>query len=301
MNPAVNELNLAIKSDPKLIDAKRRLLLLYFQYRAYAQAIPLAQDLIKSEGEDLESLLILGNSLIYTDEMDEGKKILQKAVNKYPDNPNPKVSLARVLLADNQSEEARKLIEAAAAINPEDIIAQLVLASFYERMELYEPADKTMKKLKIDFPENRISYLAPARFYLRRNRVKDAETLLLEAIDKNIKDHEIYRSLALAQHRQRNFPAALDSFKEAVAISPDDQRSSILLADYYIFLRQIPQAKTTYEKIAEKWPELLPVKSKIAELLLAERDYDQAKKHIEGILEEGPDYAGGICCMGSYR
>lgn len=291
LNPAVSEFNLAIQQDPKFDEAKKTLLTLFFQYRAYPQAIDLARDMVKTIGEDLETLLVLGNSLVNTNELDEGRDILEKAVASFPDNPNPKVSLARVLLTDDKRERARELMEAAAGLNAEDMAAQLLLAWFYEKVELLDLTDQTMTRIRDGFPENRAAYLAPARYYMRRNRLDDSESLLREAIKAGLGDHTIYQALALTQHRKRDSQAALESFKTAVSISPDDQRSALLLADYYIYLKQIPEAKATYEKIAETWPELAPVKSKIAELLFAERDFDQAQQQIEGLLEENPDYA----------
>jgi len=290
LNAAVGEFNLAIQMDPRFDEAKKTLLSLYFRYRAYAQATDLARDMIETGGEDLETLLILGNSLVSTDEREEGRQVLEMAVADYPANPNPKVSLARVLLGDNERGRAQELMEAAANLNPEDMPAQLLLGWFYERIERFDLADRTMSGIRSGFPGNRAAYLAPARFYMRRNRLEDSETLLNEAIEADMGDHTIYQALALTQHRKRDFPAALENFKEAVAVSPDDQRSAMLLADYYIFLQQLPEAKAIYESIAERWPELTPVKSKIAELLFAERDFGQAQQHIEGLLQESPDY-----------
>ncbi|MCP4576957.1 MAG: tetratricopeptide repeat protein, partial [Deltaproteobacteria bacterium] len=62
--------------------------------------------------------------------------------------------------------------------------------------------------------------------------------------------------------------------------------------------KDYPKAKATYEKVAEKWPQLMPVKSKIAELFIAERDYDQALAQVQKILAEDPDYARGYVLRG---
>ncbi len=148
------------------------------------------------------------------------------------------------------------------------------------------------------FPKESISHLAPARFLLGKNRFGESARLLKDAIGQGVKDPALFHTLGLVQHRQKNPQDALKSFKEAVNLFPDDQKSSIILADYYIFLKNPAQARATYEKMAEKWPELLPVKSKIAELLLAERRYDEALKHIEGMVEEHSDYARGHILRG---
>ncbi|MDD5722214.1 MAG: tetratricopeptide repeat protein [Syntrophales bacterium] len=295
---AESELKSAIKYNPDLNEAKKTLALLYFQNRAYSLAIPLYNQLIESVGADLETLLMLGTALINTGKVDDAKKVLSEAVTTYPDNPSAKINMARVLLLEKQPGEAQKMMEAAAAINSEDIFTRLSLAQFYEGMRLHDLAESTFLDIKRDFPEKPVSYLALARFYLRNNRLNASETLLKEATGRGLKYPELFQALAVVQHRQKNHSAAIQSFKDAIAISPEDQKSSILLADYYVVLKQYPQAIEAYKKIIEKWPKLLPVKSKIAELLLAERQDDQALKHIEEILKEEPEYAKGHMLRG---
>ena len=295
---AEGEFKQAIKHNPDLHEAKRALALLYFQNRAYSRAIPLYKELMERAGADIETLLILGTALINTGQVAEAKKILSEAVSTYPDNASAKINMARVLLLEKKPEEARTMMEAAAAIDHDNILTRLSLAQFYEGTRLHALAESTFLTIKQEFPDKPIAYLALARFYLRQGRMDDAEALLREATGTELKDPSLFQALAIVQHRKNNRAGALRSFQDAVAASPDDQRSAILLADYYVVLKQYPQAIETYEKIIGKWPELLPVKAKIAELLLAERRDGDALKHIEGLLKDEPEYARGHVLRG---
>jgi Flp pilus assembly protein TadD len=169
-----------------------------------------------------------------------------------------KISLARALLLMDQPEQARKMMEKAASLKPKDISIQVLLARFYENTGAYDAARDKLVSIKKAFPKNPVAYLALARFYLRRNRLDDSEKTLQEALSTGLKDKNLYHALGLIQHKKKEFQAALKSFKAAVSASPDDQKSLILLADYYIFLKDYPKAKATYEKVRKNGPNCFP-------------------------------------------
>ena len=247
---AAMELNLAISQDSKMTKAKQLLSKLYFRYGAYDRSIPLLKELAEGKKPDLETVLMLGNALVNTDKGAEAKAVLEKAEKAHPENVEVKISLARALLLMDQKEQARKTMENAASLKPKDISIQVLLARFYENTGLYDAAQDKLLAIKKDFPKNPVAYLALARFYLRRNRLSDSEKALQEAIGTGLKDKNLYHALGLIQHKKKDYQAALKSFQAAVAASHDDQKSLILLADYYIFLKDYPKAKATYEKVA---------------------------------------------------
>nr|HOP31411.1 tetratricopeptide repeat protein [Spirochaetota bacterium]HPQ29734.1 tetratricopeptide repeat protein [Desulfobacteraceae bacterium] len=294
----LRHVKLAIKYDPTLSEAKRMLGLIFYQSRNYEQTIPLFSQIVEGTGAYLEDFLILGNSLSNTGKLEDAKKIFQRATDEYPGDARPKTGMVGVLLLDNRKEEARKLMEKAAAADRDDINIQILLARLYEKIGLFSLAENQLDQILQKFPDDPSSYLASARYYLRSNKLKKSHELLTQASKKGLKNTQILQILAFIEHKQEHFEAALNSLKSAVALAPDDQKSLILLADYYIFLKKYTEARETYEKVINKWPKLLPVKSKIAELLLVERSYDKALEHIEGILKEDPEYAKGHILRG---
>jgi tetratricopeptide (TPR) repeat protein len=104
---AERELDMAIRYDPGLNEARRMLAMIYFRKQDYAKAIPLFKELIEKEGEDSGTLFYLGNSLVKVGNAEEAKKILQKAIEAYPDDANIRMSFAQSLILDGQIKEAR--------------------------------------------------------------------------------------------------------------------------------------------------------------------------------------------------
>ena len=237
---AAMELNLAVSQDSGMTKAKQLLAKLYFRYGAYDRAIPLLKELAEGEKPDLETVLMLGNALVNTDEGAEAKAVLEKAEKAHPDNVEVKISLARALLLIDQPKQARKMMEKAASLKPKDISIQVLLARFYENTGLYDVAQDKLLAIKKTFPKNPVAYLALARFYLRRNRLSDSEKALQEAIATGLKDKSLYHALGLIQHKKKDYPAALKSFKSAVSTSPDDQKSLILLARLLYLFEGLP-------------------------------------------------------------
>lgn len=295
---AEKELNLAIEHDSTLYQAKKTLASLYFRKGDHSRLISLCKELMESKGNNIQTILIWGNSLTKMGMAKKAIEMLQMATKAFPDNLAIKFNLANALILDNRPKEAKIIVEEAAATNPEDIYARILLVRFYERLRLYALAEKKIEKLRHNFSERPGAYLAVARFYLRRNRLKDAKERLEGAIEKGFKNREIFHTLALIHHKQKNYNAALRSLKKAEVISPDDRKSSILLAEYYIFMKKYSQAKKTCEKIRKRWPLLLFARTKIAEILLIEGLYDQSLKYVEEILGKNPEYTGGHLLRG---
>lgn len=295
---AAMELNLALTQDPDFIEAAELLAKLYFQYGAYSEAIPHLQRLLEQDRKELEIYLLLGNAFVNTGKAQEAQKTLKEAEGAYPMSTDVRVSMARALLLENRVEEARRNMEEAIALEPESVSLRVLLSRFYENIGLYDEAEETLLTVKQQFADAQEGYLALARFYMNVGRLQEAERVMNQALANGLQEPDIFHTLGLIQHREKDFQKALASFQEAAGRFPDDQRSLILLADYYVFLKDLANARQVYEQIADKWPELSPIRSRIAEIYISERDYDQALHQIEEILGHDPQYARGHILRG---
>ncbi|MBF0117766.1 MAG: tetratricopeptide repeat protein [Desulfobacterales bacterium] len=297
---AVRELNLALMQNPDLNEARKTLAILSYQNQAYAQAIPLCKKLIENIGNDLEILIIWGNSLLNTKNNKEARQVLDRAVKAFPENAPAKIQLAHALILDNQFDSARELMETAAKKALKDISVQTSLALFYEEIKLNELSEKKFIEIYTSFPDNPDSYLSFADFYIRQKRISEAENIVKKAINLKIYEPKFFYTLAKIQNTKGDYESAIQSLKEGVKIAKDkdEEISRLLLADYFIFLKRFSEARAVYEEMINKWPKLSPVKTKIAEILLAEKRYDIAQKQIDEILAENGNNARGNLLKG---
>ena len=320
----------AIKSDQDLNEARKELAVLCFRNKSYKIAIPLCQEIIERKAEDAEVLLVLGNSLAYIGNFSEAADILQKAVDKAPDNPRAKISLALALIANPKNlfpEKARKMMEAGAALAPEDMTAQLFLAQLYNKIKYFAKAEETFKSIIDRFPDKTAPYHFLARFYQSQKRFDDsekffkrltslfpdkaepyrilsrnyfirkqfdeAEAVLSKAINsQKIKDINLYFDMARQYNQRKQFDKALQYYVKAAQQFPDTRKSSVILAEYYVYLKQFEKARATFAKIYAKWPDHKQLgifaKSRTAEILFDEDNDEEALKITDEILAENP-------------
>jgi len=258
---AIGHLRVAFKLDDNLNEARKELAILGFKLRVYPEIIDVCKKYLEKKPDDLEIRMILASSLMNTQKPDEALAILQKAAETDPDNAKVKLSLGRAYLLSDQPDKAREMTEQGASLAPDDIGAQILLAGFYEKQKLYSQAEDTLKAIKQKFPDKPAAYQVAAMYYIRQKQLAEAEAVLKEAIEQqNLKKTFLLHDLAIIQHSQKKPDAALKSLEQAVALEPDDQKSLILLADYYLKRGKIDQAIVTYEKISTKWPEIKPIK-----------------------------------------
>ena len=289
---AIGHLRMAYKLDDNLNEARKELAILGFKLRVYSEIIDVCKKYLEKKPDDLDIQMILATSLMNTDKAGEALAILQKTVQTHPDNAKVKLSLGRAYLLADQPDKAREMTEQGASVAPDDITAQILLAGFYEKQKLYPQAEAVLKAIKQKFSDKPTAYQVAAMYYIRRKQLPEAEASLKEAIEQqNLKKTFLFHDLAIIQHSQKKFDDALQSLEQAVALEPDDQKSLVLLADYYLKRKKIDQAIATYEKISAKWPEIKPIKSKIAELLMAQKKDDKAKTYIDQILQDDPGSA----------
>ncbi|MDM8553943.1 tetratricopeptide repeat protein [Desulfococcaceae bacterium HSG7] len=289
---AIGHLRAAFKLDDNLNEARKELAVLGFKLRVYSEIIDVCKKYLEKKPDDLDIQMILATSLMNTEKVDEALAILQKTEKANPDNAKVKLSLGRAYVLTDQTDKAREMTEQGASMAPDDITAQILLAGFYEKQKLYPQAEATLKAIKQKFSDKPTAYQVAAMYYIRRKQLPEAEASLKEAIEQhNLKKTFLFHDLAIIQHSQKKFDDALQSLEQAVALEPGDQKSLVLLADYYLKRNKIDQAIATYEKISDKWPEIKEVKSKIAELLMAQKKDDKAKAYIDQILKDDPNSA----------
>ncbi len=289
---AIRHLRLAFQLDDTLDEARRELAILGFKVRAYKEIIDICKTYLENNPDDLEVNLILAKSLLNVKKPHDALPILQKLAEKHPKNAEVSLNLGRAYLFTNQPDKAREMFELSASLAPDDMDARIALLQFYESQKLNAEADAALQALKQKFADKPAVYQIAALHHIRNRRLPEAEAVLKEAIEqRNLKKTFLYHDLGFIQHNLKKYDDALQSFEKAAALDPEDQKSLILLAEYYLKRDKVDQAIATYEKINAKWPEIKPIKSKIAQLLMTQDKDDQAQAYIDQAVQEDPEFA----------
>jgi len=294
---AVSELSAALSDDADLVDARKLIIVILYQSNAFEAAIPHLKKLYAHDDAPFEIGFMLAHALAQTDQYDDALTIITQVIQDSPDNLSARLLWGRILFAEDRRREAEEVFVESVDSYPDEIGPVLLLAQFYADTGDIENADITYHRVMDNFRDQAVGYVKASQYYITRGDISKAEDILRTALSRNIEDHNLYQTIAFIEHRRNNFDDALKYFQKAADISPD-QKSLLLLADYYVFLKDYEKARQIYESVAEQWPDLLPVKAKIAEILIAENKDREAFENIESIIDENPRFAQGYLLRG---
>lgn len=179
--------------------------------------------------------------------------------------PQPRLGLARALDGLGQRDEALAQLESAARIAPGLVEAQVALAAFYDQTSqgeralevyqdtatahpgnpratlalaqawrdrrLWEEAERTYRHTIALTPGNSEAYVDLGALLIDMRRYTEAQPMLLAALETNQENINAYIQMGILEQRQGNPQQALDWFKRAARVQPEDKPTSLVLLD----------------------------------------------------------------------
>jgi tetratricopeptide (TPR) repeat protein len=113
---------------------------------------------------------------------------------------------------------------------------------------------------------------------LRRNAADEAVQLAREWTQAEPEQPQAHRWLALALQQQAQYPEALESLQQALALAPDNPDLHLLHAGLLLAMRQFEAADSALDRTAELNPNALSAYLMQAHLALARNDVDEAER-----------------------
>lgn len=148
---AIDELINAVNLDPASSFLKKELIALYLHKKNTGKALKVAQQLVKLEPEDTDSLLIEGKLRQMLNHNDEAKEIYQKVLQLDPDKENAYLYLGQMLMDGDDIDEAFRLYSKMAEHFPDSYAAHFFLGRVHSIKNNPEYAEKEfLKTLEIN-------------------------------------------------------------------------------------------------------------------------------------------------------
>ncbi len=269
---------------------------LYIQTNRLADAVSLAEDLLKTDPQNLDARRMLGR--VYTRMIGEGQggrvdeKYVRQAIEQFqqitakdPKDTESWVMLGRLYRVSNSSPEAEKAYRAALAVEPNNEDAITGLAMLYADLGDSKKAIDTLKDVANQSPNERtLQFLAEQ--YEQMKDYKDAAAALKKAYDLAPDNLRIARSLAQDLMYSDQLDAALKLFQEIGAEDPHDWDAQVYISKIYTAKHDLANARAALEKAKKASPENLDVRYQDAQLLLAENKNDQALETLKSMLDD---------------
>lgn len=262
---AIDAYRSALKLDPSATFLAEELADLYIKSGQLSRAVTEAEEMLKQHPDNLDARRILGR--VYTRMMGDpqaGKvdeKMLKLAIQQYqkiveqePNEPENWSVLGRLYRLDHNSVDAEKAYRRVRALNPDDDEAMVGLAMVYS-----------------DMGDN-----------------KSAIDMLKQAGEKNPSARTL-AMLASYYEQSRDFNAAADAWKKALAILPDNDRIKRTLALDLLYSDRLNEALPLYEELAAANTGEASLKLHIAEIYRQKHDFAKAREALEEARKADPD------------
>lgn len=257
LTKAIEAYRTALKLDPSATFLAEELADLYIKSGQLNRAVTEAEEMLKAHPDNLDARRILGR--VYTRMLGDpqaGKvdeKMLKLAIQQYQkiveQEPNEAENwsvLGRLYRIDHNSVEAEKAYRRVRTLNPDDDEAMVGLAMVYS-----------------DMGDN-----------------KSAIDLLKQAGEKNPSARTL-AMLASYYEQSRDFNAAADAWKKALAILPDNDRIKRTLALDLLYADRLNEALPLYEELAAANPGESSLHLHIAEIYRQKHDFVKARQALE--------------------
>ncbi|MFO8019021.1 MAG: tetratricopeptide repeat protein [Promethearchaeia archaeon] len=169
------------------------------------------------------------------------KKYLTETIERDPKDLYSLLNLA-LIFQNEQEEIALELVESALSIDPSNAVAHYLQGSICLNKDEYKTAKELLKKVVENKPRHGLAWYKLGLAYFKSNNYKRGIDVLTEAL-QFIKKPYLYNLLGLLNLYEINIQDAIDSFKEAIKLEPDNSSFWINLADAYFRVNKLNSAK----------------------------------------------------------
>lgn len=283
---AILELRSAVQADPKLGAAHEALGEAYLQANDPANALASyvrAADLLPQQ---TSTQLQAGSLLLLAGRHDDARARAEKVLETDPKNVAALILRANALAGLADLDGALRQTEEAVRLDPTRPWSYANLGEFQLAQGKREEAEATFARAIQLAPESAEARLAIAQYYLRAGDATTAERYLLDAVRLAPEDLRARRTLTLVYLQARRSADAEPHMK--VIAERGDDRTRMVLADFYTALGQLDQAAALLEPLGVKADVGRLARARLSLILYAQGRQAEAHAMADALLKEQP-------------
>lgn len=248
----------------------------------------------------------IGHCLSRQGKKDEALEAFEKAVKIRPDAQNL-YNLGDALLADGQPDKAIEPLRGAVRIKPDFALARYDLGLAYFEVGRFEDAEKEARAAIASDPDMLTAELNLGLCAMTKlgqslmNQEKYEEAI--QCFKRNEKQFAAtYFNMGLALYRAKRNREALDYFKRACAIEPDDAEFLDLLGQTYDVIGDYKAAEKHLRRGIELAPQYAYCYYDLGNMFLKFKDKrKEARTLLEKAVELEPDMMWAYYCLGCWH
>ncbi len=256
-----------LADDPKNIDAHYLKGRLYLVKGAGPEAVSKFRAVTSEHPEHLEGYIGLANAHALNRDYDLALDILKKALNKAPDSAKLLKEMVRMNVLKKDSKAAEKNLKQIVSLDPYNIGSIAGLGDFYLSLNRYEEAMAQYRLIKNNKTGAPLGYLKAAQVFTRQNKIDKAIDELETGYEKAAGSSVFITSLGRLYLKQGKKQAAIEKFREAVAINSENRLAWLTLANIYESNREYEKAMDVYREFLTVHPDSWSAVNNLAFLL----------------------------------
>lgn len=305
-NEVYGRLQLAVESDPTLIEARLRLGDLMVAAGDIRAAAEQAEAVRALDPERADVHLLSGKVLFGQGDSPGAMAEIDAALARDPAFVDAITAKANILALDGDVPGALAVLaEGLTKTGSKDADA---LRDFRVRLLGATGQDQALetelKALIAEFPDRTSYRYQLLDFYGSRGRREEQEKLLRELVDADPQNHVLKLRLVNVLVGRNEMDAAEKLLKDNIAKYPDSAELQIGLGDFYRFAKRSKEAMAEYQKAAAKWPNTTPeglqARNRVVAQHAVDGNIEQARTGIADILKVAPDNADALLARATF-
>ncbi len=236
----------------------------------------------------IQPQLALFSYFISQKEFDRAEAHLGQLLEENPKDVDLRILEGNYYFSRQKEDRAETAYLGAVEVAPEDVRPYLVAAGFYENVNRAKDAQAMYEKA-LEIQPDEVRTLQPAaRFFFEQQAVDRAEGLVDRILEKNPKDFDARMLKGEILVLKREFEPALAVFAPLVEEEPEAERAHYFMGVAYLGDGNPGRAQTSLRKAVDLDPDYDRAKLLLAEIHLRQRNFREARRLSEEVLQEMP-------------
>ena len=260
----------------------------YFAAGQYSKAEKEFRDVLRLDPADLVALRRLG--IVYSDQgqLPQAYPLLKKAVELQPDDADLQVKFGQNLLVQQEYQQAREAALHALDKQPGREEALVLLATTAIGLDDVEDTQKLIETLRAKDQDRSGYHLALGILALAQKDQARAEAEYNNALKLDPNSAGAYTALANLYWSRNDLKGAEQGFKAAADLAPVPAPARLRYADFKLRTEAAPEAKKILENILDQSPDYLPASVALMKMSCSEHHDADCRARVKAILARDP-------------
>ncbi|HZM86355.1 MAG TPA: tetratricopeptide repeat protein [Blastocatellia bacterium] len=260
----------------------------FFKAEQYDKAEIEFLNVLRLQSANAVALRHLGLGYCQQGKLPAGYAYLKKAADLEPQNAEVRLRLASILVASGKLKEARDHVEAVLARDPVNAEALMTLVDTVTSTNDVAAFTGRLESLRSGAASKPGFHVALGTLQLRQRRTNDAFASFERALSLDTNSVSAHMAMAYACSLSRQGAKAEYHLKTAADLAPVRSGRAVQYADFKLRSGDVSGAKAVLEAVIAKAPDYIPSYTRLAELTLAERGFDEAASLTQKALARDP-------------